>query len=95
MTHAVTFPSKADVAQHVIALCQTIHGNKTPPIAMDVSLTRTLAFDSLKLVQFFAGVEQLYPGIALEDWFVEHSADGRDTLDSAAAYMTRFLAPSS
>jgi acyl carrier protein len=91
----VTFPLKADVAQHVIALCQSIDGDKTAPIDIDVSLTRTLAFDSLKLMQFFAGIEQLYPGIALEDWFVEHSTDGRDTVDSAVAYMTRFLAPSS
>ena len=91
----MTFSLKADVVQHVIALCQMIDGNKTTPIAIDVSLTRTLAFDSLKLMQFFAGIEQLYPGIALEDWFVEHSTDGRDTVDSAAAYMTRFLAPTS
>lgn len=89
----MTLPLKADVAQHIIALCQSIDGNRTTPIAIDVSLTRTLAFDSLKLVQFFAGVEQLFPGIALEDWFVEHSTDGRDTLGSAVAYMARFLAP--
>jgi acyl carrier protein len=86
---------KADVVQHVIALCQSIDGNRTTPIAIDVSLTRTLAFDSLKLVQFFAGIEQLYPGIALEDWFVEHSTDGQDTVGSAVAYITRFLTPSS
>ncbi|MFC1459656.1 hypothetical protein ACETIH_23745 [Microvirga arabica] len=91
----MTFPLRADVAKHIISVCQSIDENKTPDLAMDVSLTRTLAFDSLKLMQFFAGVEQLYPGIALEDWFVEHSADGRDTLDSAAAYLARLLAPSS
>jgi hypothetical protein len=84
---------KVDVAQHVIALCRSIDGDNMTPIAIDVSLTRTLAFDSLKLMQFFAGIEQLYPGIALEDWFIEHSSDGRDTLSSAVAYMTRFLAP--
>lgn len=91
----MTFLIKADVAQRVTALCQSIDGNKTAPIAIDVSLTRTLAFDSLKLMQFFAGVEQIYPGIALEDWFIEHSTDGRDTLGSAVAYMTRFLSPNS
>lgn len=91
----MTFPSKADVAQHVIALCRSIAGNKTADIAIDVSLTRTLAFDSLKLMEFFAGVEQIYPGIALEDWFIEHSTNGQDTLGSAVAYMARFLAPSS
>lgn len=90
----MTFPLKADVAKRVIALCQSIDGDRTTGIAVDVSLTRTLAFDSLKLMQFFAGIEQLYPGIALEDWFIEHSTDGQDTLGSAVAYMTRFLAPS-
>ncbi len=84
---------KADVADRIIALCRSIDGHKTADIAIDVSLTRTLAFDSLKLMQFFAGIEQLYPGIALEDWFIEHSTDGGDTLDSAVAYMARFLAP--
>ena len=95
MTRPVTAPVKADVAQRVIALCQMIDGDKKTPMAINVSLTRTLAFDSLKLMQFFAGVEQLYPGIALKDWFVEHSTDGHDTVDSAVDYMTRFLAPSS
>ncbi len=89
----MTSPSNADAAEYVIALCQSINGNNPTDIAMEVSLTRTLAFDSLKLMQFFAGIEQLYPGIALEDWFIENSADGRDTLGSAVAYLSRFLAP--
>ncbi|WP_154661040.1 hypothetical protein [Microvirga lotononidis] len=58
---------------------------------MDMSLTHTLGFDSLKLMQFFAGVEELYPAAALEDWFIENSADGRDTLRSAVSYLVRFL----
>ncbi|WP_162820408.1 hypothetical protein [Microvirga calopogonii] len=58
---------------------------------MDMSLTHSLGFDSLKLMQFFAGVEELYPDAALEDWFIEHSADGRDTLRSAVSYLVRFL----
>jgi hypothetical protein len=44
-------------------------------------------------MQFFAGVEELYPGVALEDWFIEHSTDGQDTIRSAVSHLTRFLAP--
>jgi hypothetical protein len=47
----------------------------------------------MKLMQFFAGVEALYPGVALEDWFIEHSTDGRDTLRSAVSHLMRFLGP--
>jgi hypothetical protein len=47
----------------------------------------------MKLVQFFAGVEALYPGVALEHWFIEHSPDGRDTLRSAVSHLMRFLGP--
>ncbi|WP_262030931.1 hypothetical protein [Microvirga sp. Mcv34] len=60
---------------------------------MDMSLTHSLGFDSLKLMQFFAGVEEMYPDAALEDWFIEHSTDGRDTLRSAVSYLVRFLPP--
>jgi acyl carrier protein len=89
----VTFLSEADVAKRVIALCQAIDETNKASIAIDASLTHTLGFDSLKLLQFFAGMEQLYPGIALEDWFIEHSADGRDTLGNAVSYLSRFLKP--
>lgn len=60
---------------------------------MDMSLTRSLAFDSLQLIQFFAGVEVLYPGVALEGWFIEHSTDGQDTVRSAVSYLMRFVVP--
>jgi acyl carrier protein len=86
----VTILSEADVAMRVITLCASLtesHGI----ISMDMSLTQALAFDSLKLMQFFAGIEQLYPGVALEDWFIETSTDGRDTVRSAVTYLTRFL----
>lgn len=89
----MTFPLEADVAKRVIALCQSINENSKTTITLDMSLTHALDFDSMKLVQFFAGVEDLYPGIALEDWFIEHSTDRRDTIHSAVSYLMRFLAP--
>ena len=89
----VAFLSESDIAERVIALCRSIDESNKTNIGVDVSLTRTLGFDSLKLVQFFAGIEQLYPGIALEDWFIEHSTDGRDTLRNAVSYLIPFLTP--
>jgi acyl carrier protein len=89
----VSFLSKANVAEHVLALCRSLNENSETAITLDTSLTHSLIFDSMKLVQFFAGVEALYPGVALEDWFIEHSPDGRDTLRSAVSYLMRFLDP--
>ena len=88
----VTFLLEADVATRVVALCESLN-EKQIVISMDMSLTQALGFDSLKLMEFFAGIEQLYPGLALEDWFIETSTDGRDTLRSAVSYLTHFLHP--
>jgi acyl carrier protein len=82
---------EAEIGEHVVALCETITENSVNAIRMNMSLTHALGFDSLQLMQFFAGVEQRYPGVALEDWFIEHSSDGRDTLDSAVSHLMRFL----
>ncbi|WP_262268661.1 hypothetical protein [Microvirga yunnanensis] len=87
------FLSEADVGERIVALCQSLHGQGEAPIILDMSLTRSLSFDSMKLVEFFTGVEALYPGVALEDWFIENCADGRDTLRSAVSYLVRFLVP--
>jgi hypothetical protein len=89
----VCFLSETDVAEPIVALCRSLSENSKTSITMDMSLTRSLGFDSMKLMQFFAGVEALHPGIALEEWFIEHSTDGRDTLRSAVSYLMRFLAP--
>jgi acyl carrier protein len=91
----VTFLGETDVADRVLALCRSIDENDTVTITLDVSLTHGLGYDSLKLMQFFAGIEGLYPGVALEDWFIEHSTNGKDTLRSAVSYLARFLAPGS
>jgi len=90
---SVCFLSETDVAEPIVALCRALGENDNACITLDMSLTRSLGFDSMKLMQFFAGVEELHPGIALEEWFIEHSADGRDTLRSAVSYLMRFQAP--
>jgi acyl carrier protein len=87
----VNLLSETDVADSISAICRTLNENSKSTICMDMSLTHSLGFDSLKLMQFFAGVEELFPDAALEDWFIEHSADGRDTLRSAVSYLVRFL----
>ncbi|UVF17694.1 hypothetical protein HPT29_014210 [Microvirga terrae] len=81
------------MGERIVALCQSLNGQGEAPIILDMSLTHSLAFDSMKLVEFFTGVEALYPGVALEDWFIENCTDGRDTLRSAVSYLARFLAP--
>jgi acyl carrier protein len=62
-------------------------------IDIKMSLTQDLGFDSMKLMEFFAGIEDLYPGIALEEWFIEHSSGGRDTIGSVVYYLARVLTP--
>jgi hypothetical protein len=84
---------EADVTRHIISLCRSLSDDSTRAVMLDMSLTHSLAFDSMKLMQFFAGVEALYPGVALEDWFIEHCTDGRDTLRSAVSHLMRFLGP--
>ena len=84
---------EADVTKHIISLCRSLSDDSTRAVVLDMSLTHSLAFDSMKLMQFFAGVEALYPGVALEDWFIEHSTDGRDTLRNAVSYLIPFLTP--
>ena len=89
----MTSTLEGEVAKRIMALCQSLDNNGEKPLSLDTSLTYALGFDSLKLMQFFAGVEELYPGVALEDWFIEHSTDGRDTLRSAVSHLAQFLAP--
>ena len=85
--------SETHVADSIAALCRSLSEDDRSAVALDMSLTHCLGFDSLKLMQFFSGVEELFPDAALEDWFIEHSADGRDTLRSAVSYLMRFIAP--
>ncbi|PVE24103.1 hypothetical protein DC522_12475 [Microvirga sp. KLBC 81] len=83
----MTFYSEANIARQITDLCEWIGEGSIAKVEMSMSLTRDLAFDSMKLMQFFAGTEELYSGIALEDWFIEHSAGGRDTIGSVARYI--------
>jgi hypothetical protein len=54
---------EADVTEHMISLCRSLSDDSRRAIMLDMSLTHSLAFDSMKLMQFFAGVEALYPGL--------------------------------
>jgi len=80
-----------NVAREITDLCKQVGGGSVTHVEMDMSLTHDLRFDSTKLMQFFSRVEQLYAGLALEDWFVEHCADGRDTIGSVARYIADAL----
>jgi len=80
-------PSEANIARQVADLCTWITEGSVPRIELSMSLTRDLRFDSMKIMQFFAGMEELYGGIALEDWFIEHSEGGRDTIGSVVGYI--------
>jgi hypothetical protein len=51
--------SEADVTERLIALCRSLSASSETAIATDRSLTHFLAFASLKLMQFCAGVEAL------------------------------------
>jgi len=87
----MTFHSEANVARQIANLCEWISEGSVTHVEMSMSLTRDLAFDSMKLMQFFTGTEELYSGIALEDWFIEHSAGGRDTIGSVVHYIAAAL----
>jgi len=82
---------EANVARQVADLCKWIGGGNISHIEMNMSLTRDLGFDSMKLMQFFSGIEDLYSGIALEHWFIEHSSGGRDTIGSVVRYVADAL----
>jgi acyl carrier protein len=83
----MTYSSEANIARQIADLCVWISEGHSAPIDMDMSLTRDLGFDSMKLMQFFAGIEELYAGIALEDWFIAHSSNGRDTIGSVVRHV--------
>jgi hypothetical protein len=89
----MTFFLEEAISSQVIALCKSLMENSATPIGMGMSLTQDLGFDSIKLMQFFAGIEDTHPGVALEDWFLEHSYGGRDTIGSVVLHLARILAP--
>jgi hypothetical protein len=85
----MTFISEANIARQVTDLCKWISGGSINHIDMSMSLTRDLRFDSMKLMQFFSGIEEMHNGIGLEDWFIEHSSVGRDTIGNVVRYLTQ------
>jgi acyl carrier protein len=84
---------QTDITSQIMELCQWICEGGVGKIEAGMSLTRDLGFDSMKLMQFFAGIEDFYPGIALEEWFIQHSSGGRDTIDSVIFHLARALTP--
>lgn len=89
----MTFISEANIARQIADLCRWISEGRIAPIEMRMSLTRDLGFDSLKLMQFFAGIEELHGGISLEDWFIEHSSGGHDTIGSVVRHLAQATFP--
>lgn len=83
----MTFFSEANIARQITDLCLWISEGSVTQVDMSMSLTHDLCFDSMRLMQFFAGIEELYDGIALEDWFIENSSGGRDTVGSVVRYL--------
>jgi hypothetical protein len=73
----------------VTQLCHTILENDALRIAPEQSLTQDLGFDSMHLMQFFAGIEDLCPSLPLEMWFLEHAGGARDTIGSLVSYLAR------
>lgn len=84
---------EAEITAQVAALCKWITEGSVTQVDAQMSLTQDLGFDSMKIMQFFAGIEDFYPGIALEDWFIENSSRGRDTVGSVVHYVGRVLTP--
>ncbi|MXQ12533.1 acyl carrier protein [Microvirga makkahensis] len=87
----MTYRLEAEIARQVVDLCKWISEGSLARIEMGMSLTRDLRFDSLQLMQFFSGIEELYGGLALEDWFIECSSGGRDTIGSVVSYIAHAL----
>lgn len=84
---------EATIADHIVGLCRWISDGSLSRIDTSMSLTADLGFDSMKLMQFFAGIEDLYPGVTLEDWFIGNSSGGRDTVESVVRYIAKIAIP--
>jgi len=87
----MTYQLEASVTREIVNLCRSVGEDGVSQIGMDMSLTRDLCFDSRKLIQFFSRVEQLYAGLALEKWFIEHRINGRDTIGNVVRYIADAL----
>ncbi|NIX77587.1 acyl carrier protein [Microvirga terricola] len=83
----MTTSVQSHVLTQVADLCRTILEKNAVEIEPGMSLTRDLGFDSMQLMQFFAGIETRYPAVILEDWFIAHASGARDTVGSVADYI--------
>ncbi len=87
----MTYQLEAEISRQVVDLCKWISEGSVPRIELSMSLTRDLRFDSIQLMQFFSGIEELYGSLALEDWFIEYSSGARDTIGSVVSYIAHAL----
>lgn len=51
------------------------------------SLTEDLGFDSLRLMQLFAAIDERFDGVDLTPWFARCAAAGADTVDGLCAFI--------
>jgi len=87
--------SYAEVAKQVTDLCRWTCGYGKAEIDPGMSLTQDLGFDAVKLTLFLSDVEELYPGIALENWLTRQGMTGRDTINSIVQYLVEAMPPAS
>ncbi|WP_112663512.1 acyl carrier protein [Microvirga flavescens] len=77
------------IHEHVTDLCRSILEKSDIEVASNASLTEDLGLDSLQIMQFFAGIEALYPEISLEEWFLVQGGTGKDTVQSVVDHIDR------
>jgi acyl carrier protein len=77
-----------DIKENIRALIATILDRANVEINQAQSLTADLGFDSMQLMQFFAGIEDHYPQVRLEEWFLDQSQEGQDTIGSLYQFIS-------
>lgn len=78
-----------DILDNIRALTAQILDRQEIDLKSEQSLTVDLGFDSMQLMQFFAGIENYYPKVRLEEWFLEQSLEGQDTIGSLQQFIAK------
>jgi len=78
-----------DISEIIRALVCQILDRQEIGLQPEQSLTADLGFDSMQLMQFFAGIENYYPKVRLEEWFLEQSQEGQDTIASLHDFISK------
>lgn len=79
----------SDVTNNIRSLLSQILDRPNAELKFEDSLTIDIGFDSMQLMQFFAGVENYYPKVRLEEWFLEQSLEGQDTIQSLLQFISK------